>query len=205
MYLFELQGLLIFGLPIWIIIRIITLINKRKEGIKLNIINEIFTNLFVLYLIFLIGITILPVYIGGTLPHMQELSLVEKSNINILPFVGYFKNQVFYNGFIRGIIRNVVGNLVLLIPFILFLCWKNEKFRSLKSSIKAAFLISLSIELIQLFMNICGLSDLRTVDIEDLILNTLGGVIAWGMFTLMYKIKTKSMVDNVELKQVDEN
>ena len=88
---------------------------------------------------------------------------------------------------------------------LLFLCWKNEKFRSLKSSIKAAFLISLSIELIQLFMNICGLSDLRTVDIEDLILNTLGGVIAWGMFTLMYKIKTKSMVDNVELKQVDEN
>lgn len=205
MYLFELQGLLIFGLPIWIIIRIITLINKRKEGIKLNIINEIFTNLFVLYLIFLIGITILPVYIGGTLPHMQELSLVEKSNINILPFVGYFKNQVFYNGFIRGIIRNVVGNLVLLIPFILFLCWKNEKFRSLKSSIKTAFLISLSIELIQLFMNIFGLSDLRTVDIEDLILNTLGGVIAWGMFTLMYKIKTKSMTDNVELKQVDEN
>ena len=53
MYLFELQGLLTFGLPIWIIIRIITLINKRKEGIKLNIINEIFTNLFVLYLIFL--------------------------------------------------------------------------------------------------------------------------------------------------------
>lgn len=205
MYLFELQGLLIFGLPIWIIIRIITLINKRKEGIKLNIINEIFTNLFVLYLFFLIGITILPVYIGGTLPHMQELSLVEKSNINILPFVGYFKNQVFYNGFIRGIIRNVVGNLVLLIPFILFLCWKNEKFRSLKSSIKTAFLISLSIELIQLFMNIFGLSDLRTVDIEDLILNTLGGVIAWGMYTLMYKIKTKSMTDNVELKQVDEN
>ena len=120
MYLFELQGLLIFGLPIWIIIRIITLINKRKEGIKLNIINEIFTNLFVLYLIFLIGITILPVYIGGTLPHIQELSLVEKSNINILPFVSYFKSQVFYNGFIRGIIRNVVGNLVLLIPFILF-------------------------------------------------------------------------------------
>lgn len=54
-------------------------------------------------------------------------------------------------------------------------------------------------------MNICGLSDLRTVDIEDLILNTLGGVIAWGMFILMYKIKTKSMADNVELKQVDEN
>lgn len=205
MYLFELQGLLIFGLPIWIIIRIITLINKRKEGIKLNIINEIFTNLFVLYLIFLIGITILPVYIGGPLPHIQELSLAEKSNINILPFVSYFKSQFFYNGFIRGIIRNVVGNLVLLIPFILFLCWKNEKFRSLKSSIKAAFLISLSIELIQLFMNICGLSDLRTVDIEDLILNTLGGVIAWGMFILIYKIKTKSMADNVELKQVDEN
>lgn len=120
MYLFELQGLLIFGLPIWIIIRIITLINKRKEGIKLNIINEIFTNLFVLYLIFLIGITILPVYIGGPLPHIQELSLAEKSNINILPFVSYFKGQFFYNGFIRGIIRNVVGNLVLLIPFIYF-------------------------------------------------------------------------------------
>ncbi|WP_195939685.1 VanZ family protein [Romboutsia sp. 1001713B170131_170501_G6] len=201
MYSLELHGLFIFGLPIWIIARIIILINRRKKGIKFNIGDEILTNLFAIYLFLLIGITILPINIGETLPYLQELSFIERCNISIVPFLDYFK----YGVYLRNIMRNVIGNLVLLMPFILYICAKSEKSRDLKSSTKIAFFISLSIELTQLFMNIFGLTYIRVVHVEDLILNTLGGVIAWGIFKLMYKGKIKSMIDNIHPQLIEEN
>lgn len=201
MYSFELHGLFIFGLPIWIIARIIILMNRRKKGIKFNLGDEILTNLFIIYLFLLIGITILPITIGEMSPYLQELSFIERCNINIVPFIDYFKGA----NYIGSIIRNVVGNLVLLMPFILYICAKSEKSRDLKSTTKIVFFISLSIELTQLFMNIFGLSYIRVVHVEDLILNTLGGVIAWGIFKLMYRGKIKSMIDNIHPQLIEEN
>ncbi|MGX4600168.1 VanZ family protein [Faecalimicrobium sp. JNUCC 81] len=199
MYSFELHGLFIFGLPIWVILRGLTLAKKRKNCIKVNIGNEIFTNLFVIYLFLLIGITILPIYIGG-LPHLQELSFIERCNIHFIPFLDYFNGGIYF----RTIIRNVVGNLLLLLPFILYLCAKYEKIRSLKSSATTALLISLSIELTQLAMNILGLVDMRAVHVEDLILNTIGGVVAWYIFKFMYKGKIKSTLDEIYPKLIEE-
>lgn len=201
MYSFELHGLFIFGLPIWIIVRMIILLKRRKKGIKFNIGDEILTNLFVIYLFFLIGITILPVIIGGLGEYVEGLSLIQRCNINIVPFIDYFKEGFYF----RGIIRNLGGNLVLLIPFILYVCIRNEKLRSLKSSVKIAFLISLSIELIQLFMNILELTYIRAVDIDDLILNTLGGIIAWCIFKLMYKGKIKEIIDSIYPQLAESN
>ena len=192
MYSFELHGLFIFGLPIWIIIRGLTIARKRKNGIEFNIGDEIFTNLFVVYLFLLIGITILPIYIGG-LPHLQELSFIDRCNIHFVPFIEYFKGGIYF----RTIIRNIIGNLLLLVPFILYLCAKYEKIRNLKSSAKTALLISLSIEITQLAMNILALADMRAVHVEDLILNTVGGIVAWYIFKILYKGKIKSTVDEI--------
>lgn len=200
MYSFELRVLFIFGLPIWIIVRVFTLINNRKKGKSFNIGDEIFTNLFVVYLFLLIGITILPVYIGG-LPHLQELSFIERCNIHFIPFVEYFKGSILFS----SVLRNIVGNLLLLLPFVLYLCAKYKQIRSLKASTITAFLMSLSIELIQLIMNILGLSDMRAVHVEDLILNTIGGIIAWYIFKFMYKGKIKNTVDAIYSKVAEEN
>ncbi|CEI73591.1 MULTISPECIES: VanZ family protein [Romboutsia] len=200
MYSFELRGLFIFGLPIWIIARIIILMNRKKKGIKFNIGDEILTNLFVIYLFLLIGITILPITIGEMSPYLQELSFIERCNINIVPFIDYFKGA----NYLGSIIRNIVGNLILLMPFILYICAKSEKSRDLKSATKITFLISLSIELTQLVMNIFGLTYTRVVHVEDLILNTLGGIIAWGIFKLMYRGKIKIMIDNTHSQLIEE-
>ena len=200
MYSFELRGLFIFGLPIWIIARIIILMNRKKKGIKFNIGDEILTNLFVIYLFLLIGITILPITIGEMSPYLQELSFIERCNINIVPFIDYFKGA----NYLGSIIRNIVGNLILLMPFILYICAKSEKSRNLKSITKITFLISLSIELTQLVMNIFGLTYIRVVHVEDLILNTLGGIIAWGIFKLIYRGKIKIMIDNTHSQLIEE-
>lgn len=193
MYSIELHGLFIFGLPIWIIARGLILLKKRKNGVKFNIANEILTNLFVIYLFLLIGITILPIYFGSLPPHLQELSFIERCNVHFIPFIDDFIGGVNY----RSTIKHIIGNLLLLLPFILYLCMKYEKIRNLRASTITALLISLLIELTQLVMNILGLADRRVVHVDDLILNTLGGIVAWYIFKLLYKGKTKSTVDEI--------
>ena len=189
--IFEMNILLIIGLPLWIIIRGVILLFRRKKGDKLNLYKEIITNLFVIYLFILIGVTIFPRRIGRTIPYLSNMSILERYNINLIPFVDYYKNNIS----VKGVIRNVGGNLILLSPFIFYLCIKFEKLRSIKLCMLTSFLISLSIELIQLFMNILSLSYGRSVHTEDLILNTLGGIIAWYIFKYTYKGKFKDILN----------
>lgn len=189
--IFEMNILLIIGLPLWIIIRGVILLFRRKKGDKLNLYKEIITNLFVIYLFILIGVTIFPLRIGSTIPYLPNMSIRERYNINLIPFVDYYKNNIS----VKGVIRNVGGNLILLSPFIFYLCIKFEKLRSIKLCMLTSFLISLSIELIQLFMNILSLSYGRSVHTEDLILNTLGGIIAWYIFKYTYKGKFKDILN----------
>lgn len=189
--IFEMNILLIIGLPLWIIIRGVILLFRIKKGDKLNLYKEIITNLFVIYLFILIGVTIFPLRIGSTIPYLSNMSILERYNINLIPFVDYYKNNIS----VKGVIRNVGGNLILLSPFIFYLCIKFEKLRSIKLCMLTSFLISLSIELIQLFMNILSLSYGRSVHTEDLILNTLGGIIAWYIFKYTYKGKFKDILN----------
>ena len=189
--IFEMNILLIIGLPLRIIIRGVILLFRRKKGDKLNLYKEIITNLFVIYLFILIGVTIFPLRIGSTIPYLSNMSILERYNINLIPFVDYYKNNIS----VKGVIRNVGGNLILLSPFIFYLCIKFEKLRSIKLCMLTSFLISLSIELIQLFMNILSLSYGRSVHTEDLILNTLGGIIAWYIFKYTYKGKFKDILN----------
>ena len=189
--IFEMNILLIIGLPLWIIIRGVILLFRRKKGDKLNLYKEIITKLFVIYIFILIGVTIFPLRIGSTIPYLSNMSILERYNINLIPFVDYYKNNIS----VKGVIRNVGGNLILLSPFIFYLCIKFEKLRSIKLCMLTSFLISLSIELIQLFMNILSLSYGRSVHTEDLILNTLGGIIAWYIFKYTYKGKFKDILN----------
>ena len=110
--IFEMNILLIIGLPLWIIIRGVILLFRRKKGDKLNLYKEIITNLFVIYLFILIGVTIFPLRIGSTIPYLSNMSILERYNINLIPFVDYYKNNIS----VKGVIRNVGGNLILLSP-----------------------------------------------------------------------------------------
>ncbi|MFI3209535.1 MAG: hypothetical protein R3Y64_00550 [Peptostreptococcaceae bacterium] len=46
-------------------------------------------------------------------------------------------------------------------------------------------------------MNILELAYMRVVDVEDLILNTFGGILAWYIFKFIYKDKVKNIIDSI--------
>ncbi|MFI3209536.1 MAG: VanZ family protein [Peptostreptococcaceae bacterium] len=108
---------------------------NRKKGEKFNLKDEILTNLFILYLFLLVGIMMFSISIG-TNTYLQELSFIRKCNMNLVPFIDYFSDYMIFS----VAVRNIIGNTLLLMPFILYLCIKYEKFRSFKVSTMTAFL-----------------------------------------------------------------
>lgn len=95
---------------------------------------------------------------------------------NFVPFVEIFR----YKPFGRLFIKNIVGNVIMFMPYGFFV----GKYASGKNKYLSFFLIflaSLSIECTQLAIG-------RVFDVDDIILNVLGGIIGYGIFLLIDKI-----------------
>lgn len=202
-YVFHYEAVIIVGLPIWFIIRIATLIIRKKSGKKILIGKEIMTNLFVLYILLLVGITLFPIEIIFGEGHRElrsMLTLEQRIGINIIPLRAYIQgffslkeSNIGYYFFIRSIL----GNIILLMPFIGYLLMYKKELRSIKNVTITAFVISLSIELLQLLENLSYLSGIsgRTVNVDDLILNTIGGILGYCIFKMIYKTKLRTYLN----------
>lgn len=92
------------------------------------------------------------------------------NSINLIPFSS--EGAMTYN-----------FNIIMFMPFgfLLPLIWKN--FRNAKKVVLMGFLMSLAIEICQLF-------NLRATDIDDLMMNTLGALVGyccWKVFSLIFR------------------
>lgn len=98
--------------------------------------------------------------------------IVTGRGISLVPFCtigGFFKESVF-----DAFVVNIVGNIVMFIPwgFGLPLLWKRRQ--SVRSGMLCSLALPLCIETCQLFIG-------RSVDIDDVILNFLGGCLGAGV------------------------
>jgi len=78
-------------------------------------------------------------------------------------------------------VRQVAGNVILFVPFGVLLPVMIARFRSAAPLLLAAATASASIEILQLVLGLTGLAS-RSVDIDDLILNTVGGLVGWAVW-----------------------
>ena len=83
---------------------------------------------------------------------------------------------------IFSVMANLAGNILIFIPFGFFLPMASEH-RSFCLTVIDAFLVSLLIETIQLFTKV------GCFDVDDLLLNTMGGVIGYLIFTISNLIR----------------
>ena len=84
---------------------------------------------------------------------------------------------MLFNYLFREFIYNVIGNIVLFIPFGFFIYIKYNKNKS--NALLAIFIMTLSIEFIQ------GFIPYRFCEIDDIILNTFGGYIGITIYNLL--------------------
>lgn len=83
-------------------------------------------------------------------------------------------------------IRQVVLNVVMMIPFGFLYPLTQHKKRVFLKTILFTFLFSLCIELLQPLIN-----GLRSSDITDLITNTIGGIMGYVFYVLLWPITSK--------------
>jgi glycopeptide antibiotics resistance protein len=162
-------------ISIWIIYRAICLKKSKKKNFK----REFIINIFFIYFLILINLTICKM-------SMLQINLDNSFYINYIPLVETFK--MFNNNFmgVGNALYNVIGNILLFIPFgflVPLLFKKKNKFLMITLY---GFFTSVLIEIVQLF------TSFNTTDIDDIIFNTLGAIIGYIIFNIFYYLIKKT-------------
>ena len=149
---------------ILVILRIAYLIKNRQNFIFYK---EVFMLFFIVYMMCLFYVVT-----------FQDIDVV-KSGYNIIPFKEMFRYKIGS----RLFFKNVIGNLLMFIPFGFFTAYILREIK-LRWVFIITLIISITIEIIQTKIG-------RIFDIDDVILNVIGGCIGYYIFSFVYKLFRK--------------
>lgn len=136
-------------------------------------------SLFIIYILVLTWIIIFK-----TMPYLTHMPA---RSLNLMPF----KGTAVYNG--RYDYRELVGNIIIFIPFGVFVSMAVRKFNLVAAFIYGAIL-SFMYETVQ-YVLICG-----AADITDVIMNTIGalsGAIIYLIFKAIFKNKHIEVINAI--------
>jgi glycopeptide antibiotics resistance protein len=139
-------------------------------------------SIFLIYLLVLLKLTVfrepLPVIAGHFRHYHIKLFREGYFLANFIPFktIYYYLSlqEVAQNG-----IENIGGNIAAFIPFGILFPLAFPRFNNFGRTVLGAFLTSLFLECLQLVFA------LGSFDVDDLLLNTIGGVIGYGILALI--------------------
>ena len=117
---------------------------------------------------------------GKVQPLIFELATAWPFRINLIPFV----NLLDYESK-RDLLLNLIGNCAMFIPTGILTPILYKHLNSFKKTVLTGFLISLSIEILQLPFAV------RASDVDDLILNSLGCLMGYGIYLIIKRIQKK--------------
>lgn len=146
---------------IMIILRIAYLIKKHQKFVFYK---EVFMFVFVIYMMCLFYVVT-----------FQDID-VSANGYNLIPFKEMFRYKIGS----RLFFKNVVGNLLMFIPFGFFTSYILREIK-LRWVFLITLIVSVTIELTQSQIG-------RIFDIDDVILNVIGGCIGYYAFLFIYRI-----------------
>lgn len=108
-----------------------------------------------------------------------------KQNSNIIPFKNTYEYITRFDHYnLDIIINNTLGSVLIFLPLGIFLPLLFKKYSRLSKVIVASFVISFSIEFLQLVLKV------GRFDIEDVILNTVGSMVGFLLLKIMKSVLT---------------
>ncbi|WP_368505121.1 VanZ family protein [Alkalihalophilus sp. As8PL] len=148
---------------------------------KMNVFIKIFIHLsFIIYALNVLQQVFGPLHI----PPMSETFWNWEWNVQLIPFyfVGDLFAQYHTNGswFFWNAVKLSFYNMLLLVPLGVYL--SIYKVSSMKKAAAIIFVVSFGLEISQLVLSYSGVIIARTFNVDDLILNTVGGVIGYFIF-----------------------
>lgn len=115
-------------------------------------------------------------------------------NHAIMPFLYSYKDA--WMTFSATSWRNIILNYLLFVPFGILIPLEHKRFRNIWKTTLAAFVFSLSIEMIQLITGI------GIFEFDDLLGNTVGAMIGYGLFELLINLYCLKRNDNQQTKNI---
>jgi len=137
--------------------------------------------IFFIYVVSLASITVVPNIMIHSVARTPSIK-----DINCVPVINTVKDMAertpdnMRNFMLKFWIENIFGNIIMFIPLGIFLPLLYEKFRSVKKVVLFCMCVSVCIEIIQFLSEFIG--TYRSCDIDDIILNILGGFIGIMLF-----------------------
>jgi glycopeptide antibiotics resistance protein len=173
-YITEMIPYMMIALPMIIIYRYFY--NKIRKFDKPNLFHEVGVVIFCLFMIALFSQTIMTRFYTGPVVTRSF------SNINLIPFRVFLDNYYAITelNYWQPFIINFLGNICIFMPigFLVPLLW--SKFNRFWKVASIGLATSLFIEVTQL-------SQVRSSDIDDLWLNTLGGMLGYAFYYITNK------------------
>lgn len=161
------QGVVNFTWPM-LIISIVIMVSVRityivKNKTKFVLYKELLMLVFAIYILCLFQVV----------TFQDSISL---SGNNFIPFKEIFR----YNITSRLFLKNVIGNMIMFLPFGFFISYYIEP-DTIKPILVLTLIASIAIEVVQLLIG-------RVFDIDDILLNLIGGAIGYSIYNVMRKI-----------------
>jgi glycopeptide antibiotics resistance protein len=180
--------LVAIAIPVWFIARVA--FRKRIPGLTISFAREFLYFIFFLYIIALAAVTIVPLsYALHRVPGADDTNLIPfKSTIHAIRH-----SMAVHKPFrLSMLFENTPGNIVLFLPMGFLLPLIAKRTDSFWGILLTGLFCSAGIEFIQYIERNFGVY--RSVDIDDVILNTLGAVTGWIILCLsrsLFGIKNK--------------
>lgn len=157
-------------IPMFLLFLLVMILLAKSKKLKYTYLQYALITTFVIYLLSVIHLVLFPIDVNIGLYANQAPWY---SSINFIPIITID-------------LKTFILNVIMLIPFGMYLPLINNKFNSAKKAAKMAFLISLSIEILQCTIG-ATLGSLRSSDVNDIIANTLGAVIGYKLINKLLK------------------
>lgn len=147
-------------------------LDRKKQRIAAGI-------LFILYFIVLFYFLFFAESFGRTYAQREY-------HYNLIPF-REIKRFLCYADILgtRAVMLNIVGNIVAFIPFGFFLPVFSRRCKKAGFSVLYSFELSLFVEIIQLVTKV------GSFDVDDMILNTLGGICGYVVYRIVQGLRIK--------------
>ena len=164
---------------IWLTVRAIVWIKQKKIDIK----REALLMLIFIDLAVIIRFTFFPLRLaeGRVQPLVIDLQTAFPFWVNLVPLGNFFSY-----GSEKDVLVNVIGNVAMFVPSGIVFPIVYKRLDSFPKTAAAGALLSLCVELMQLPISV------RVSDINDMILNTAGVVIGYGIYALVRIVISKS-------------
>lgn len=153
---------LVVLLAIFVILRVTIFIKGESRKVILH--EELFNLLFMTYLLLLFHL-------------VTSQDIQAYTGTNLMPFREILRYDIGTSGFYK----QVIGNIILFVPFGFFVS-SYCKIKGLGTITLVSLLSSLTIEIVQHFIG-------RSFDVDDIILNVVGGIIGFLLYVSLNAIR----------------